>query len=171
MKFVELFCVDLQCWSAIRTCILLFASSGKLENQKTVLTNIGSNRTNGSSAMYDPLDATQRCQCWLSTQGGRSTGWAPKIRNWQFVCSFLQQMAVLWTVLTVVGMLHLFFLNASVCCLPIGCFLEKFESRWQLRSLEFFFGTVRFEIFRRCLIPAYVRILITPILFCWLMYF
>lgn len=58
------------------------------------------------------------------------------------------------------------FSNASVCGLPIGCFLEKIESCWQLLSREFF-GTARFENFRRCLIPAYIRILITPTLFCW----
>lgn len=131
------------CWVSVlisivdllRTCILLFTSSGKLENQKTVLTNIGSQIKRGSLAMHALHWALKpRCHCW-----SRSTT-SLQIHNWQLVSSFLQQMAVLKCV---DGGWHV---ECLVICRLSVIFIEKIELNCQTLSEEFL-GTIRFDIF------------------------
>lgn len=139
----------------LRTCILLFTSSGKLENQKTVLTNIGSQIKRGSLAMHAIHWALKpRCHCWSRSTTSLQT------HNWQLVSSFLQQMAVLKCV---DGGWHVECL--VICRLSV---IFSWEDRAQLPDIIWrVFRNHSIWYFWRCLMSAYIRILVTPIPFCW----
>lgn len=52
-----------------------------------------------------------------------------------------------------------------VCRLSV-IFIENIERNCQISANEFL-GSIRFGIFWRCLMSAYIRILVTPIPLCW----
>lgn len=112
----------LPCFCSVYVSVLLFASRGKLENQKTVLTNIAFNRACFISDAHDSRKVLLKHRDVTLLSAGGSTVLHP-IGSWLTApARSLQQMAVLNSVLTVVGKLRCF--GATVGDLPIDVIQE-----------------------------------------------